>query len=250
VASHERLKSQSRYRSLRERAQLVTILLILSALLLVLDVVYVARNVVDVRRLHDENLRLEQSWEDTHSRQSSLMLAIGRDTLYHQMPDRYLRRNVRERILIWLGLALSLAAWLRWQQRAHRNLRALQVQDLRYSPPVAVLGWLVPLANLVLPLLTVRELWQASHRDPPAGKWQSAPASLVSMWWGVSLAWVVLYAVALLLLLNPKGQEVLLALYLMLASDGLAVLTLSLGVRLVSSIGHWQSTRHLLARPI
>jgi hypothetical protein len=229
---------------------LVTILLILSALLLVLDMVYVARGVVDARRLYDENLRLEQSWEDTRSRQSSLMLAIGRDMLYHQMPDRYLRRNLRDRVLIWLGLALSLATWLRWQHRAHRNLRALRVQALRYSPPAAVLGWLVPLANLILPLLAVRELWQASYLDPPAGKWRNAPASGVSVWWGVSLAWVLLYAIALLLLVNPKGQEVLLALYLMLASDALAVLALSLSARLVSSIGQWQATRHVLARPV
>ena len=205
---------------------------------------------VDARRLFDENLHLEQSWQDTRARQAGLMLAIGRDMLYHQMPDRYLRRNLEERVLLWLGLALALATWLRWQHRAHRNLGALRVQDLRYSPAVAVSGWLVPLANLVLPLLTVRELWQASHREPPAGKWRNTPASLVSVWWGVSLAWVLLYAIALLLLQDPKGQEVLLALYLLLASDALAVLALSLGARLISSIGGWQSTRHLLARPM
>ena len=79
-------------------------------------------------------------------------------------------------------------AWLIWQHRAQRNLRALGATDLRFSPGWAVGWWLIPLANVVMPYLTMRELWKAS--DPQAGavEWKMGKKTwLLPLWWG---AWL------------------------------------------------------------
>src|SRR5439155_1843984 len=80
------------------------------------------------------------------------------------------------------GLAAAVA-WLRWQHRAHENLRALGVSGLAYTPGWAVGWWFIPFANLVLPYLVMVELWRAS--DPtgsPAWARQRITA-LLPLWW-------------------------------------------------------------------
>jgi hypothetical protein len=122
------------------------------------------------------------------------------------------------------------------------------VPNLRYPPNLAVVGWLLPGANLVLPLLTMRELWQASQPSRPDAGWRQAGAVPVHLWWGTSLAWIPLYALASLLLVRPDGQQVQLALYVMMASDVLALFGLLLGWHLIASVGRWQSARQLSRR--
>jgi hypothetical protein len=84
--------------------------------------------------------------------------------------------------LALLGAGL---AWLLWQHRAHANLRALGARGLRFTPGWAVGWWFVPLANLFMPYLAVRELWRASvagarHEGRTSGL-------LVPAWWGTWL---------------------------------------------------------------
>lgn len=108
-----------------------------------------------------------------------------------------------------MALLAAGLAWLLWQHRAHANLRALGVPGLRFSPGWAVGWWFVPLANLVMPYLAVRELWRASTAGPLAsgegpGPWDRDPGPsggaraaergpgprrfpLVPLWWG---SWV------------------------------------------------------------
>src|SRR5207249_600962 len=79
---------------------------------------------------------------------------------------------------------LTAVVWLVWQYRAHANLRAIGAQDLRFSPITAVGSWFVPVGNLLLPYLAVRELWKGS--DPEAGvtDWKGRRTTpLVALWW-------------------------------------------------------------------
>ena len=95
--------------------------------------------------------------------------------------------------LLVLAVIGGAIAWLIWQFRAQRNLRALGAQGLKYSPGWAVGWWFVPFANLVLPFLTVRELYKAS--DPRRGSidWKSRPTHpLLGFWWAAWLGWDVL----------------------------------------------------------
>ncbi|HXF57452.1 MAG TPA: DUF4328 domain-containing protein [Actinomycetota bacterium] len=104
-----------------------------------------------------------------------------------------------------LALLAAGLAWLLWQHRAHANLWALGVPGLRFSPGWAVGWWFVPLANLVMPYLAVRELRRASTARSPRAPTEDAPwpsprgpgprgFPLVPLWWG---AWVGSNALAL-----------------------------------------------------
>jgi hypothetical protein len=88
-----------------------------------------------------------------------------------------------ESAAIWVIVA-AIILWLIWQYRAHANLRALGVGELKYTPGWAVGWWLIPFANIVMPFLTMRELWKAS--DPEAGSidWLGRPTTaLLGLWW-------------------------------------------------------------------
>lgn len=76
--------------------------------------------------------------------------------------------------------ALSLAApilWLLWQRHAQSNLVALGMRDLRFTPGWALGWWLIPLANLVMPYRTVKELLTRSAGASEIPPWFAA-------WWG------------------------------------------------------------------
>ena len=73
--------------------------------------------------------------------------------------------------------------WLIWQYRAHSNLPALGAADLRYKPGWAVGWWFVPFANIVMPYLTMRELWKASDPNAGAVEWKIAPRTPLLPWW-------------------------------------------------------------------
>lgn len=60
--------------------------------------------------------------------------------------------------------------------RAHRNARALGVRKLRVSSQGAVVRFLIPVANLFLGYVVMRELWKYSDKPHRA-------SSLVLRWW-------------------------------------------------------------------
>jgi uncharacterized membrane protein YdcZ (DUF606 family) len=62
-----------------------------------------------------------------------------------------------------LALILTTSVfWLRWQHRAHSELRDRVNPALEFTPGKAVGVWFIPFANLVLPYRAVRELWRGS----------------------------------------------------------------------------------------
>jgi hypothetical protein len=87
-------------------------------------------------------------------------------------------------------------AWLLWQHRAHANLRALGVANLSFSPGWAVGWWFIPFANIVMPYLTVRELWKASNPDAGALEWKArGGAAIVGFWWVGRLSMQALFQI-------------------------------------------------------
>jgi hypothetical protein len=94
-----------------------------------------------------------------------------------------------EAALAWGQLALFLVTaivFLVWLYRAEVNARAHGAEDMMVSPGWAVGWFFVPLVQLVMPFVAVRELWKASAtpRD-----WQLAPASpVIALWWA---CWLV-----------------------------------------------------------
>jgi len=93
-------------------------------------------------------------------------------------------------------VAITAVVWLIWQFRAHTNLRALGAAQLKYTPGWAVAWWFIPIANIVMPYLTMRELYKAS--DPAAGSvdWATrGGAGLLGMWWAARLITQVLFQI-------------------------------------------------------
>lgn len=72
-----------------------------------------------------------------------------------------------------------------WTFRATRNARALGLRTA-FSPGLSVAGWIIPLANFVMPYLSVRDLFpEGSHGRRQAGTW-----------WACEISGVVLSMVA------------------------------------------------------
>jgi hypothetical protein len=103
-----------------------------------------------------------------------------------------------------LGL-VALVLLLVWVHAANQRLRDLGPGPFRYTPGFAVGACLIPVANVVLIYLTMRELWRSSGRSSD-GDWR------VTLWW---VAWLARGACFAALLLVPtrrgSGLDVLLA---------------------------------------
>jgi len=73
-----------------------------------------------------------------------------------------------------------------WTFRAMKNNEALGRQGARFTPGWGIAGWLIPLANLVIPVLIFQDLWRGSDPGKPVGdpSWRGAQGSgLVGVWW-------------------------------------------------------------------
>ncbi len=88
-----------------------------------------------------------------------------------------------------------------WTRRAYRNLTPLNVVDLRFPRRWAVLGWIIPGVNLVVPKQILDDTWRASDPSvvpyaPGVGGWRRTPAPTTHLLWWIC-TWVGLPAVVL-----------------------------------------------------
>lgn len=105
------------------------------------------------------------------------------------------------KFIAWAYTATIIVAvflFLKWKYRAHINVRRLGATGLHYSPFEAILFYFVPLLQLWSPYRAMSQIWQASA-DPD--NWRAQRVSpLVGWWWFFWIvAWLLAYAVALLL---------------------------------------------------
>lgn len=94
--------------------------------------------------------------------------------------------------LVQVGLFITCAiVFLMWFHRAHKNLKAGGLNDLKYTPGWAVGGFFVPILNLVRPYQVMKEVWTGSEHlsgDDWANPWKAdSPAPLVGWWWALLL---------------------------------------------------------------
>jgi len=80
-----------------------------------------------------------------------------------------------------------------WMHRTNKNAHAIAPGEVRFSPGLCVVFWLIPGVNLLFPYLAMLELWHSSDPDP-AG--QNPPGeekkSSVGSWWVVWVLFVCL----------------------------------------------------------
>ncbi len=95
-------------------------------------------------------------------------------------------------VVILLSLAtLAIAVLIIiWTFRAMKNAEYNGRYNGRFTPGWGIAGWLIPCANLVIPVLIFQDLWRGSDPDVPRGdpNWRQAHGSaLVGWWWGAYL---------------------------------------------------------------
>lgn len=96
--------------------------------------------------------------------------------------DPFLALETVQLLLFIVGAVVA----ARWLYVAGGNARAMGATDMMGSPVWAILWYVIPFANLVIPFVTMRELWRASSKPRD---WQAAPVpAFLILWWVCWLA--------------------------------------------------------------
>ncbi|MDT0345023.1 protein kinase domain-containing protein [Streptomyces litchfieldiae] len=91
--------------------------------------------------------------------------------------------------VVWGSVQLAIVAvWLYWFWQVRRNAEAFAPGRIRYRRSRALLFWLIPVANLVLPKQIADDIWRASHSAP------HPRTALVTLWWALSLGYLLFTA--------------------------------------------------------
>jgi hypothetical protein len=75
------------------------------------------------------------------------------------------------------------------------------IERTRFKPGLALIGWLLPVGNLILPFLGMLEVWRASEPDAGPRDWKGRHASLLLWPW-----WACFVAGACLAILGVRSQ--------------------------------------------
>jgi uncharacterized membrane protein YedE/YeeE len=84
-----------------------------------------------------------------------------------------------------------------WQFRAAKNNEALDRTGARFGPGWSIGAWFLPIADLVIPVMIVQDLWRGATPTTPRGdpRWRQATGSvLVAVWWAACLLSLVRFA--------------------------------------------------------
>jgi Domain of unknown function (DUF4328) len=75
-----------------------------------------------------------------------------------------------------------------WMFRAMKNNEALGRSDARLSPGWGIGGWFIPVANLVIPVLILQDLWRGSDPSSPRNDpaWRNNRGSALVAWYWVA----------------------------------------------------------------
>jgi hypothetical protein len=145
--------------------------------------------------------------------------------------------------LIMVG---AIVMWCLWQFRAHANLRPLGAGNLKFSPGWVVGWWFIPVMNLAMPYLTMRELHKASDPESGAIDWPTKPtAAVLPVWW---LAWVagyVLFGVASAVAprTNPTVSQLITRENVAIAADVFRIAAAPLAILVVRGIDSRQEKK-------
>ena len=100
-------------------------------------------------------------------------------------------------VLLALIVVAIVPCFIVWCFRAAKNHEAIGRQPERLSAGWAVGGWFIPLANLVIPVLLIQDLWRGSDARIARGdpRWRIADRSwLIGWWWGLFIVALFTFA--------------------------------------------------------
>lgn len=142
-----------------------------------------------------------------------------------------------------------------WIYLASRNLSPLGNRSQTYSPGWAVGWFFIPVANLLLPFLIMKEMWKASDpkvTDGDSGR-NAGVSPVVPIWWGLNVASIVLGVPFLIMSTNDSVTGLLRESWISLIGNvleiGAAVLFIVLVWRMTSRQDE-KNRNILIATPI
>jgi hypothetical protein len=166
----------TRWRSLRGLTTALTVVLVLAAVDAVFGIVAYAHRITVINDLIDGRLDFG-TVRRAHDADHLVGAAVG--------------------IMIFLSIVI-LVLMIIWMYRAAKNHEALGRPHPRFKPGWAIAGWLIPFANLVIPVLMLQDLWRGSDVSTPRldSSWRANKGSgLVGWYWAALLLSYVRYGV-------------------------------------------------------
>ena len=105
--------------------------------------------------------------------------------------DFFVRSSSIGMIVAGLSFFISLLVWV---YKASKNSHGFGSQGMRYSPSMAVCWFFVPVANLVMPVLVLREIFKVSQNPM---EWREQKSTILLIAWGVVHAcnWLMVHLV-------------------------------------------------------
>lgn len=136
--------------------------------------------------------------------------------------------------LIIAGMGL-LAAALMWIWRAQTNIIELGF-PAKYRPAMAVAGFVIPVANLVLPFEMMRELHNRSNAEPE--ELAHAPVDDVTAWWTAVVVGLLVFSAMIFKFMFDVGTNLVIMtpLWMEFAIAAFAVLLLLVSAVLFSGL--------------
>jgi antitoxin (DNA-binding transcriptional repressor) of toxin-antitoxin stability system len=215
---------------LRGRAKVVVALLIATALVSVLSILYE----LDMRSLLDRvaagqpiGLAEAQAADDRVALAATLSLA---------------------------ALVATSVAFIAWFFRAYVNIERLGARELRATKGWSIGVWFIPFLNLIRPKQLMDDIWRASDPALPAGEvrdWQHAGVPvLLHGWWAIFLLAGVVSNIAGRMLTNAETlPERANAGEISMIGDGGIIVAAILAVLVVRAVTSRQETRAARLRP-
>jgi hypothetical protein len=153
---------------------------------------------------------------------------------------------------VLIGILVFLLIWV---HRAYRNLPALGVRGLKFSPGQAVRSWFGKIVSLYRPYQVIKEIWKASDPNVDLSKgssWKDASSwSVIAWWW---FLWIAVIPVNLLVFGFSLEAEILDELvglsWVVLVSEVLFIVTCNLLILVVRAIDVRQEEKNRRIRQL
>jgi hypothetical protein len=104
--------------------------------------------------------------------------------------------NVTDIAFALVALAI-IPVFITWCWRSAKNQDVLGRAPQRLGSAFAIWSWFIPIANFVMPVLIIQDLWRGSDASIPRAdpRWRIADRSwLIGWWWGLFVVPVVAFA--------------------------------------------------------
>ena len=141
------------------------------------------------------------------------------------------------RMYVFCGMAETLLffvatlLFMLWLSKAYRNAERLGRRRLSWTSGMAIAGFFIPFANLVIPYSVTQEIWMASDpgpsEDDDIGQRVGTRSILIIAWWGLLVVAIIIHGAAVFSTNGTRMATLFIVWHTLLAIDAvLAILVI------------------------